>query len=714
MLTGSRITHHQSSSEIQENDLQSLSQALVFLARQLDRPCEQAQACRLLSEVMRSHPGSVHDLWWSWLLSAGRSLGLTLRVSDVPPRDLHVILRSGACIAVERRAVQDHRLSFKGLDAERIVLVGSLPSTLPEHLEQQSEGTLVRVIIAVTEPDLGSAHHRHEKQWVTLWKLLAPDHKDLWSVVAISGVAGLLMLSVPVTAQQLVRTVTFATLYQPIVVLSLMLLGLLGFVAALQALKVYVAEIIQRRLFIRIAGQVTQRVTQADTSAWRQYAMPELVNRFLEVAIVQKVTASLMVDGIAILLTTLISMSVMAFYHPYLLGYDVLLLVLLATIFFGFGRNGVKTAIQESRTKYGMLSWLEDMARCPSIFRTGGVELLAMQRTDVLCADYLRARRSHFSILIRQIVLVLILQVIATTALLGLGGFLVLNEQLTLGQLVAAELIVAMIVASFAKLGKHLEGWYDLLASVDKLSHLLDLPAEPYDGLIGLSRQGPAEFVIWEAASHQTESQDDSSCKREVLRVAPGETAALVNWNPSLTHDLADGLRGLRGVSGPNLLIDGVKIDDIRADVLRQHVAVARDLEFLPGTVAENIHLSRPGVSESDVREACDAVGLTEVLRLAGLSLSTQVLPNGWPLNALQQRRLILARTLAGKPRFLFIDHLCDVFAEAEVRQLWQQLSRYQPQTTILVATVREDIAQLVGHDSTGPLNDRRQESRIH
>lgn len=713
-MNGSPVPHESSNSEIPDADLLSLSRALVFLARQLDRSCEERQACRLLSEMMRSNPGTIHDSWWNWLLSAGRSLGLPLRVLDVPIRDLHVILRSGACVVAEHSASQDLGLNAKNLDAKRIMLVGSAASTSEERIEQRGDATLLRVIVASKESDLCPKNHGHEKPWVLLWRLLAPDRKDLWALVVFSSIAGLLMLSVPVTAQQLVRTVTFATLYQPIVVLSLMLLGLLGFVAALQALQVYVAEIIQRRLFVRVTGQVTRCLTQADTAAWRQFAIPELANYFLEVAIVQKVTASLVVDGVAILLTTLISMSVMAFYHPFLLGYDILLLALLATILFGFGRGGVKTAIQESRTKYGVLSWLEDMARCPGIFRTGGVELLAMQRTDVLCADYLRARRSHFSILMRQIVLVLILQVIATTVLLGLGGFLVLNEQLTLGQLVAAELIVAMIVASFAKLGKHLEGWYDLLASVDKLSHLLDLPPEPHDGLIGLSRHGPAEFVIRGAASQETESPTDPSLNGELLRVTPGETAVLINWDPSLTRDLADGLRGLRGVSVPDLIIDGVQIDDIRGDVLRQHVAVANDLEFLPGTITENIHLSRPRVSESDVCGVCDAVGLTEELRLAGLTLSTQILPTGWPLNVLQHRRLILARALAGRPRLLFIDHLFDLFTEVEFRQLWQRLSHYQPQTTMLVATVREDIAQVIGHVTCRPFSHGRQKPGAH
>lgn len=714
MLNGSGVLPQTNTQQL-PNDLASLTRAIVTVARELDRPCEESVAARLLSEVMRSHPGTVQDLWWSWLLSAGRSLGLPLRVSDVPSTDLAAIQQSGACLVLERSAVRAHRLDVQKLESQHIVLVGSEPaSSSGEGSGQRSEGNLLRAIIATRGSEPGAHHHGHQKPWVLLWKLLSPDRQDLWAITAFSGVAGILMLSVPVTAQQLVRTVTFATLYQPIIVLSLMLLGLLGFVAALQALQVYVAEIIQRRLFMRIAGRVTRCLTQADTSAWRQLAMPELVNRFLEVAIVQKVTAALMVDGIAILLTTLISMSVMAFYHPFLLGYDILLLVLLATIFFGFGRNGVKTAIQESRTKYGVLAWLEDMARCPGIFRTGGVELLAMQRTEVLCADYLRARRSHFSILLRQIVLVLILQVIATTSLLGLGGILVLNEQLTLGQLVAAELIVAMIVASFAKLGKHMEGWYDLLASVDKLSHLFDLQAEPHDGLIGLSHQGPAEVVVRNLATDGTQSPAGEVTQGELLRVGPGAAAALLNWNPSLTHDLADGLRGLRGLSGPDISLDGVRIDDVRTDVLRQHVAVARDLEFLPGTIAENIHLSRPGVSESDVAEACETVGLTAELRQAGLTLSTQVLPDGWPLNLQQQRRLILARAIAGRPRLLFIDHLFDVFAATDVRDLWERLSRHEPQSTILVATVREDFARLVGPVITDSFHHFRQNSRDH
>jgi ABC-type bacteriocin/lantibiotic exporter with double-glycine peptidase domain len=682
--------------------LSSLAQALLQLGKRLHRPGEEQQVRRLLAEIVDAQPDAFDRSWWKWLLSVGLSLDLNLHVTDMPAQDVPAVLATGAHVVITRDAALAVGVKDVGHESEPLVVLGpaQAKSCRPTAPRQP-----VRLIIAVSEPDLKTEHQDHVKPWVMLWRLLAPDRKDLWALVAISGVAGLLMLSIPVTAQQLVRTVTFATLYQPIVVLSLMLLGLLGFVAALQALQVYVAEIIQRRLFVRIASQVTRHLARADLDAWRQIAMPELVNRFLEIAIVQKVVASILVDGVAIVLTTLIGMSVMAFYHPFLLGYDVLLIMLLALIVFGFGRGGVRTSIRESRAKYNLQAWLEDLARCPTIFRTGGAELLPLQRTEVLCAEYLRARRAHFHILMRQIIMVLVLQAVATTSLLGLGGFLVLQEQLTLGQLVAAELIVAMIVASFAKLGKHLENWYDLLASVDKLAHLLDLPEEERRGLLAVPRNGPAEIEIHGFASDADEASPSAS-EPAAARVAAGEAAALLNWDPACVADLGAALLGARPAGPLTVALDGVRTDDIRPDVLREHAVVVRDLEFLEATIAENVHLSRAHVSDADVREACRLTGLTDELQQSGLAMSTPILPSGWPLDPLQSRRMILARALAGRPRAILIDHLFDAFGEADFRALWANLSPLREQTTFLVATVRQEFAHQIGRSIDGSRGD--------
>jgi ABC-type bacteriocin/lantibiotic exporter with double-glycine peptidase domain len=664
--------------------LRAIAAGLHYLSAHAECPCEPRVAERLVAEAAHGWGGTPQDSWWRWLLGAARSLGLELRVADVSAKDLGVLVRAGT--AVVAGPPEDGTLL--------IVEPGRRRTVRWSYLDGRRDSVaiprdIVRVVLA------GPLHlpsgHAAPRPLRSLWALLRPELKDVGAIVCLSAVAGLLMLSIPVTAQQLVRAVTFASVYQPIVILSLLLLMLLGFTAALQAVQAFVAEVIQRRMFVRTAATVAGRLPHAAASNWQDGHPPELVNRFLEIALVQKIVASLLVDGVSIVLTTLIGMTVMAFYHPFLLGYDVVLLGLLTAVIFGFGRAGVTTAITESKAKYALQAWLEDLARCPSIFRTPNVALWGTQRTDALCAEYLVARRSHFRILLRQIVLILSLQAIATTSLLGLGGYLVLQEQLTLGQLVAAELIVAAIVSSFAKLLKHLESWYDLLASVDKLAHLLGIPLESQQGLIGLSPSGPARLQFPSALPADPLRPGEES----LIEVSPGECVALCGWSDADIEQLCSLLRGEASANASCVLIDGIDVFDLRPDVLRSHVVVVRDLEFLDATIAENIHLNRPEVLEDRVLWLVENLGLGNDLRRRRIALTSPMTPSGWPLMWSERLRLVLARTLAGQPRLVFVEHLLDGLAEDELERVAGVLKAVSKHTTILVATERNDIARI-------------------
>ena len=269
-----------------------------------------------------------------------------------------------------------------------------------------------------------------------------------------------------------------------------------GLCRCARALIAYVVEIIQRRLFIRVVEDLAYRLPSVDPVAMESKYGPRAVNRFFDIVTVQKVVSTLLVDGVSLIIQTAIGMFILAFYHPFLLGYDVVLLILFAVVVFGLGRGAVKTAIKESKAKYHVAYWLEELTRLPTAFKLHSGPQFAMGRADQLAIEWLDARRKHFRVVIRQMIFALGLQAIASTVLLGLGGWLVITGELTLGQLVAAELIVMMIVGSFTKLGKHLESFYDLLASVDKLGALFDLPIEPHDDMFHLAKGTPAAVTL--------------------------------------------------------------------------------------------------------------------------------------------------------------------------------------------------------------------------
>jgi putative ABC transport system ATP-binding protein len=680
-----------------------LCEALLHLSLGLKAPIEPAAGRRLIEEVLRVVDNGGADVWCRALTEAARSEKLCVRALDVLPRDLAGMVFSGlSVILLDPETGRLSRAELAGRRVEIVELGGSGRRTWHAGPRTKRDGQhLLRVVIGDNRlQEHESHHHDHIPPLRQLWRLIRPEQKDIWAVVAMAGVAGLLMLAVPVTAQQLVRSVTFGGLYQPILILTLVLLSVLAFVAALVALQTYVAEIVQRRLFARVVAVISHHLPRVPLGHMRVENGPELINRFLEIVTVQKVVSALLTDGVAILLTTVIGMTVMALYHPYLLGYDLVLLALLGGIIFGLGRGGVKSAIGESKVKYAMLGWFEEAARCPDVFRTQSGRDLAMQRTDTLCAEYLTQRHKHFRVLIRQIISILLLQAVAMTLLLGLGGYLVLNEQLTLGQLVAAELIVATIVGSFAKLGKHLEGWYDLMAAVDKLGHILDLPVEPAEGLVGLPAVGPARlnvrprvrtrFLARAGLIHGGDAHESAS----ELSAPAGGLTVIASESQRSSSLLTDPLQAAGHHPEWSIEVDGVSVDDVQPNVLRSQVTVARSIEILNMSLAENIHLHRETVRDADVEWSLEVVGLKDELATLGLSLSTRLPTHGWPLNESQQRRLMLARALAGRPRLLVVDHLLDALSDDELETLIPDLEAACGRFTLVILTGRQQICR--------------------
>ena len=259
-----------------------------------------------------------------------------------------------------------------------------------------------------------------------LIELIRPERSDLWSVVMFAVIVGGLTLATPIAVQQLVNSVALGGLMQPVVVLALLLIAVLGFSAALSVIEAYVVEIIQRRVFVRVVGDIARRLPRVQFDVFDRKNGPELVNRFFDVVTIQKVGATLLLDGIALVLQTAIGLLVLSFYHPLMLAFGVVLVSGIAVIVFAFGRGAVATAIAESKSKYEVAAWLEEIARHANEFKPIGAGRYALERADDLSRNYLRARGAHYRIVLRQLAGAYGLQVVASGALLGLGGGLVI------------------------------------------------------------------------------------------------------------------------------------------------------------------------------------------------------------------------------------------------------------------------------------------------
>jgi ABC-type bacteriocin/lantibiotic exporter with double-glycine peptidase domain len=532
----------------------------------------------------------------------------------------------------------------------------------------------------------GHGHgHAHMSPFRRLLTILQPESKDLVIVFFFAIGVGVFTLATPIVAMAMVNTVALGTLVQQLFVLCLALLIALAVAGLLQILQTYTVEYIQRRVFVRVADDLATRLPRVDLCGFDRQHGPELVNRFFDVLTVQKAAATLLLDGITIALQVLIGLLLLGFYHIYLFGFDLVLLASLTLIFTVLGRGAVRTAVRESIAKYAVAGSLEEIARHPAAFKTAGGPQLARDRVDALTREYLLARTAHFRILVRQLGFSLLLQAAANVSLLGIGGALVIRGELTLGELVAAEVVVTLVVATFTKLYKQLEAYYDLLAAVDKLGHLIDLPLERDSGSDHLPRPGGAKMDVINV-SFGYEGSGRNALNNLSLTLLPGERVALVGPNGAGKSTLVDILFGLRNPHSGRVEIDGVDIRALRLDAVREQIAVVKGIEVVGGTVLDNVRMGRDEITLGDAREALRAVGLIDAILELPDGLDTVLWTGGSPLSQGQATRLMIARALAGRPRLLILDEALDQMGvQAREDVLPHLMGSHLPWTVLLI-----------------------------
>ena len=537
-------------------------------------------------------------------------------------------------------------------------------------LSSDQPGEWLTVELPLPMHSIGGSPGRRPSPQQRVAALLRLERRDLLVVVVYGAVVGLLSLATPLAVQALVSTVAFGNLLQPLIVLSAIVILVLLAGGLLRTLQLYVVEILQRRLFARLVADLAWRLPRVAFGERDTTDGSKLVNRFFDVITVQKSSATLLLDGVVLTLELVVGLTVLAVYSNVLLVFALALLLAVFFIVFVLGRTGIRTSVAESYAKHDVAGWLEDLVRHPTAFRTAAGRHLGVSRAEALTRSYLRARIAHFRIVLRQSVAAYGLQALASASLLGVGGALVMGGQLTLGQLVAAELILGTIVASFAKLSKQLEAAYDLFAAIDKIGHLIDLPVERAHG--SAVRQRPLGLAVHELQL----DVGGRTLHLGSLSIKAGEHVAIVGASGSGKSAFVDAVLGLRDSTTGRISVDGDDVRSLSLEALRGRIGVARDVEIFEGTVTENLRIGRGGILSRDMVEVLRIVELGDDILDRSPGLSLGLVPGGTMLSSGQARRLMIARALLGQPGLVIIDSSLDGLDDEMARRILARIRR--------------------------------------
>jgi ATP-binding cassette subfamily B protein len=485
--------------------------------------------------------------------------------------------------------------------------------------------------------------------------MLREDRVDIFTLIVYTSLTGILTLAIPLTAQFAVNTLAAGIMLQPLVVLSIAVLAALIFAGWLRLLKLILLERMQQRVFARVALKLADRLPRIQQTALIASYAPQLVNRFFDVITIQKSLAKLLLDGPTALLQVLLGLLLMAFYSPYLLAFDVFLILFVIFVVTVLGIGGLPSSIHESYQKYHVAEWLEEVARCHRSFKLNGEHEFPMTRADDLVVSYIQARRKHFRVLFRQAAGNYFFRAIASCGVLAIGGFLVIDQQLTLGQLVAAELLIVGVLEGLEKLIRMLETVYDLLTGVDKVGHVTELPVERETGKL-IPNQPAAATVNCRGVSFAY-LPDKYILEDLDLTVSAGERISLVGESGAGKSTLASLLCGLQEPTHGIVQINGLDVREANLKSLRSVVSMVSDAnEIFEGTLEENILVGRDHISYEDVQWALEVTQLTDELTRLPAGMQTKLLGEGRNISRGQMQRMLIARAIVGRPKLLILD----------------------------------------------------------
>lgn len=498
------------------------------------------------------------------------------------------------------------------------------------------------------------------------FRLLGTEKSAIFYILFYSVIIGLTGLILPVGIQNTVQLISGGVFFSSIYVLiGAVILGVL-FTGILQIIQITLVEYLQRRVFTKAALEFAFRIPRVRIESLTGNYAPELVNRFFDVLTLQKGLPKLLIDLVSAGVQIFFGLVLLSLYHPFFVFFGLVLVIILSLIFWATGSTGLKSSINESKYKYKVVQWLEELARALKSFKLAGNTDLPIRRTDHTVNNYLKYRNKHFRILLTQFSFVVIFKTAVTACLLILGTSLVIGREITLGQFVAAEIVIILILNAVEKVITYMDVVYDLLTSVDKIAQVTDLPLERTGGLDFPRMSGPGYSISIKQLRYKY--QGSSVALRGInLEIKAGERICIAGPGNAGKSTLTNLIAGMHMDFEGSITINNYSLRDLDIRHLRDNIGKNISPEdIFDGTILDNLMLGSSSRTAEDAIAAIKVVRLEDEINQLPEGLNTHILSGGKGFSSTFIQKLILARCLTKKPSLIILN---DFFAGLKKQQ---------------------------------------------
>lgn len=524
-----------------------------------------------------------------------------------------------------------------------------------------------------------------------LFSILRLDRKDISSIYIYAMLAGLVQLSLPLGIQTILSFVMAGSISTSIVVLIVMVVLGTFLYGLMQVRQMQIIEKVQQKIFVRYSLEFSDRLPKLDIEKLDKYYLPELVNRFFEAPALQKGIDKLLLEIPTAVIQIIFGLILLAFYHPVFIGFGAILLIIVVLIIRFSAAQGLATSFEASDFKYSIASWLEEMARVIKSFKYSKGTKLHIRKTDALTTSYLHSRTKHFKILMTQYWSLISFKIIITAAMLIVGATLLVNQQINIGQFIAADIVIIAIINSVEKLITNLDVIYSTLTSVEKLNKITDSEIES-EGSAVLSTKDDGVTVRFDNVSFAY-SDGEEILHRVSLQLEPGQLVCLMGESGSGKSTLLRLLTGAFKNYEGNVLVDGVPIGNYNLQSLRSQTGILlSQQDIFQGTLMENITMGNSSITTDEITALAQKIGFIDFIQSHKEGYDTVLDPLGKKLSKKVRQDILLLRALLGHHRLLLLEEPFDHLGDYSRKGVLDFL-KHDNSATIILTTIDPEVA---------------------
>lgn len=521
-------------------------------------------------------------------------------------------------------------------------------------------------------------------------RLLALEKQDITQVYVYAFFNGVVNLTLPLGIQAIVNLIQGGQITTSWYVLVSFVIAGVALTGILQLLQLRIVENIAQRIFSNASFEFAFRIPKIKYSAFRDYYGPDLANRFFDTLTIQKGLPKILIDFSLGIFQVMVGLIVLSLYHPFFIIFSVLLVIVVYVIIAATGPRGLRTSIKESSYKYKIAFWLEEIARSKLSFKLASDNKIGLSKTDTHVDDYLEARENHFGVIISQSVYLIIFKILVAAGLLITGSILVFNEQMNIGQFVAAEIIIILIIASVEKIIKTIDAIYDVLTALEKIGFVFDKPMDEFEG-IALKQSDDSFAISAENLSFRYEDAAQQSLSELNFEI-PKNTSVVISGPPSSGKStLLKIISGILDSTDGIVKYNGHPIRSLDLNKIKEEIGFCISHgEIFHGTILENISLGRTKATPENVNNALRITGLSPFLSQMPLGFTTIIDPEGKKVPRNIQNRILIARALATNPKTLILEDPLDHVNSQEKRKIIERLTAKENRWNTIVSSVDE------------------------